>query len=79
MQVETMHTQQESIYQQNLSTERQTLLFVDSDSEIELADAELVFIYGGRGLTEVPNSGPSPTPSPPNSGPTHNQNGQSSF
>ena len=48
MQTETIHTQQESIYQQNLSTERQTLLFVDSDSEIELTDIELAFIHGGQ-------------------------------
>ena len=48
MQVETIHTQQESIYQQNPSTERQTSFFIDSDREIELADTELALICGGQ-------------------------------
>jgi hypothetical protein len=49
--METIYTQQESIFQQNLSAEKQNLLFVDSDSEIKLTDTELAFIYGGENVS----------------------------
>jgi hypothetical protein len=60
VQIETRHIQQESVCQQDFSAERRALPFIDSDSAIELTDAELACVYGGQALA----SGPTPIPRP---------------